>query len=73
MINSFKKARLIQGMTQVELAEKLGVSTVTVCKWEKGQCFPKAKRLREVAFVLHTTVSELLNEPERRPADGEAS
>lgn len=62
MINNFKKARLIAGITQCELAEKLGVSTVTVCKWEHGQTLPRAKRIRAVADALNTTVSELLKE-----------
>ena len=72
-MNSFRRARLIQGMTQAELANALGVSTVTICKWELGRGLPKAKRLKEVADALHTTVSDLLNEPERRSADGAAS
>ena len=65
MINSFKKARLIAGMTQTELAERLGVSTVAVSKWESGKNLPKAKRLPEVARVLQTTASNLLSEEER--------
>lgn len=72
-MNNFKRARLIRGLTQAELAEALGVSTVTVSKWELGRGLPKAKRLPEVAECLHTTVPELLNESERRPADGAAS
>ena len=72
-MNNFRRARLIQGLTQTELADALGVSKVSVCKWELGRGLPKAKRLPEVARVLHTTVPELLDERERRPADGEAS
>ena len=72
-MNNFKRARLIQGLTQAELAEALGVSTVTICKWELGRGLPKAKRLKEVANILHTTVPELLKEPEGRTADGAAS
>ena len=61
-MNQIKKARLSEGLTQEELAEKLGISTVSVCKWETGKAFPAVKRLKEVADALHTTVSELLNE-----------
>lgn len=61
-MNRFKKARLIAGLTQMELAEKLGVSPVSVHKWETGMGLPRAKRLNEVANTLHTTVSELLDE-----------
>lgn len=61
-MNGIKKARLISGLTQAELANRLGVSVVSVCKWEHGICFPKVKRLQSVAKVLHTTVEELLEE-----------
>lgn len=62
MLNNFKKARLIAGLTQGELAETLGVSRTTVCKWESGHGLPRAKRLHTVADVLHTTVANLLEE-----------
>lgn len=61
-MNKFKKARLIAGITQNELAEELGVSAVTVHNWESGECFPRVKRLRSIASALHTTVEELLDE-----------
>lgn len=61
-MNQFKKARLLAGMDQKELAQKLGVTNVTVSKWENGEMLPKAKRLKEVAAVLNTTIGELLNE-----------
>ena len=59
-MNQIKKARVIEGLTQIELAEKLGVSHVSVCKWENGQTFPRPGRLKTIADVLHTTVENLL-------------
>ena len=61
-MNGFKRARLIEGLTQGEVAERLGVSRVSVCKWENGRTLPTAKRLKFVAEILHTTVEELINE-----------
>lgn len=61
-MNNFKRARLIAGMTQVELAEKLGVSSVSVHKWESGKNLPRAKRMKDVAHALHTTAEYLLEE-----------
>ena len=61
-MNRIKRARLIAGMNQAELAENLSVSRVTICKWENGKTFPAPKRLKRVAEVLHTTVSDLLEE-----------
>ena len=62
MLNSFKRARLIAGLTQKELAEKLGVSAVSIHKWELGKSFPRVKRLHTVADALNTTVAELIEE-----------
>lgn len=62
MLNNFKRARLIAGMTQHELADLLGVSAVSVHNWECGRNLPKAKRLKDVAHALHTTTAELLDE-----------
>ena len=61
-MNNFKKARLIAGLTQLELAERLHVSTLTVSKWEHGTGLPRAKRLGAVADALGTTVEKLLEE-----------
>ena len=72
-MNRIKRARLIRGITQTELAEELGVSVVTVSKWELNRSFPRAKRLKKVADVLHTTVPDLLKDQERRTTDGAAS
>lgn len=65
-MNPFKRARLIAGLNQKELAEYLHVSVVAVHKWESGECRPKAKRLKEVANALQTSVEELLELDERR-------
>ena len=54
--------RTANHLTQAELAEKLGVSTVTVHNWECGRNLPKAKRLNDVAIALQTTATELLQE-----------
>ena len=59
-MNQFRRARLIQGMTQAEVASELGVSIVAVNKWENGRTMPKAKRLKQIAEVLSTTVEKLL-------------
>ena len=63
-MNKIKKARLVEGLTQKQLADMLGVSTVAVCKWECSKTFPVPKRLKQIAEVLHTTVESLLNEQE---------
>ena len=65
MLTNIKKARLIKGIQQKELAEKLGISQVSVCKWEHGKSFPNVKRLKQVADILGTSVESLLPDEER--------
>lgn len=62
MLNGFKRARLISGMTQIELAKQLGVSNVSVSDWENGKRMPRTKRLKQIANVLHTTIAALFGE-----------
>ena len=64
MLNSIKKARLIKGIQQKELANLLGVSQVSVSNWENGKRFPDVKRLKQVAYVLDTTVEKLIESKE---------
>lgn len=61
-MNPIKRARLCQGMTQTELAKRLGVSSVSVCKWEHGEALPNPKRLPLMAEVLRTKTSDLISE-----------
>jgi transcriptional regulator with XRE-family HTH domain len=58
-----------RGMTQGELASKLGVSPVTVTLWEnrKHRRQIGTKYLRKVAEALEIPVSELLGEQEAKP------
>jgi transcriptional regulator with XRE-family HTH domain len=66
MLTPIKKARLIKGIQQKELANAVGVSPVAVCKWETGKSTPNVKRLKKIAEVLDTTVESLIESPERR-------
>jgi DNA-binding transcriptional regulator YiaG len=46
------------GMTQKEMARLLGVSTLSVYKWEKGQVTPREAQLVRVREVLKMGVRE---------------
>jgi hypothetical protein len=48
---SIRKHRLLQGLSQKELGEKLGVSESTVYNWEHEKCEPKNQDLN----VLYNT------------------
>lgn len=57
---SFLSCRKKTGLTQMEVARKLGVSDAAVCQWEKGDTMPSGKRLLEIAKLYHCTVDKLL-------------
>ena len=68
-----KKRRIAAGLTQVELANKVGVSTRTIQNYESG--FRKANNIeivRKLAEVLGTDVNELLDTGEKLEADAYA-
>ena len=48
-------------MTQAELAEKLGVSSKTVSKWETAKGLPDITLLKPLAQALGISVIELMN------------
>ena len=57
-----------KGLTQEELAEKLGVSSQAVSKWENDLSCPDIMLLPSLAKIFDTTVDELLSgKKEERP------
>ena len=63
MLNeNIKKLRKSKGLSQEELAVKLGVVRQTVSKWEKGLSVPDSEMLIKLAEELDTTVNNILGE-----------
>ena len=48
-------------MTQLQLAERLGVSDKTVSKWETGKGYPDITLLEPIARVFRVSVTELIS------------
>ena len=53
--------RLERGLTQVQLAEKLGVSNRTVSKWECGKGFPDVSLLEPLSNELDLSLEALIS------------
>lgn len=50
------------GLTQAELADKLGLTYSSVSQWESGRATPRTPILRQLAELFDTTVAELMGE-----------
>ena len=51
-----------QNMTQMGLADKLGISFQAVSNWERGNTMPDISKLPELAQIFNVTTDELLGE-----------
>lgn len=58
---TIKKLRESRKLTQSELAEKIGVSSKTVSKWETAKGLPDISLLQPLAQALGISVIELMN------------
>ncbi|BAN74899.1 MULTISPECIES: helix-turn-helix domain-containing protein [Lacticaseibacillus] len=56
-----RNKRLAAGLTQEELAQKVGVSAPAVSKWEKGTSYPDITLLPVLARNLGTDINKLLD------------
>ena len=57
MISSLRKER---GMTQLDLAEKMGVTDKAVSKWERDLSCPDVNTIPKLAEVFSISVDELM-------------
>ena len=56
-----KELRDKNKMTQLQLAEKLGVSDKAISKWETGRGYPDITLLEPIAEVFRVSVTELIS------------
>ena len=56
-----KELREKNNVTQLQLANKLGVSDKTISKWETGKGYPDITLLEPIANALSVSVTELLS------------
>lgn len=66
-MNQAKSGRFIAerrktaGLTQLQLAEKLGITDRAVSKWETGKAMPDLSVMQELCGILGITVNDLLS------------
>ncbi len=57
--SNIKKYREQKGLSQAELAEKIGFERSSVAKWENGSLKPYAETLQAIATVLDVPIQKL--------------
>ena len=53
--------RSVNGYSQEEVAEKIGVSRQAYAKWEKGETIPDVERCQKLAELYGVTIDSLVN------------
>ncbi|MDE6408225.1 MAG: helix-turn-helix domain-containing protein, partial [Anaeroplasmataceae bacterium] len=60
-----KNARLSQGLTQDELAEKLKITRQTVSNWENSKSYPDVLQIIQLSELYSMSLDELVKEDEK--------
>ena len=58
-LRAFRKK---SGLNQTQLAEKIGVSLLTLFRWEKGERAPRVDEVKALAKALGVSEADLLND-----------
>lgn len=58
---NLRKERKRRGMTQIELAGKVGVSQTTVSQWESTEKYPTLDKIYDIANALKISASALID------------
>jgi transcriptional regulator with XRE-family HTH domain len=64
---NIRKFRKAMGLTQVQLAEKLGTTQHVLTNYERGLRNPAAAKMPEIARALGVTLEELFGIKQREP------
>ena len=65
----FRLLRAKSGLTQAEIADKLGITGRAVGAWESGRSKPRLDKMAEIAALFDTTVADLMGEVPASIAD----
>ena len=51
--DKLRSARQAAGLTQRELAKRIGMENSSICNWEKGRSVPYVDTIETICWVLH--------------------
>lgn len=58
-MNNIQVLRQKKGLSQAELAQRVGVGPSAVSKWESGGIYPKSTLLPKIADILDCKIDEI--------------
>jgi len=58
-MKTIRELRVAAKLTQLELANAIGVTPSAVYKWERGQTEPSATNLRDLAAAMDVSMDEI--------------
>ena len=61
--SKLKSARILRGLTQVQLAAAIGVHPISISQYERGVIEPSLAAARRLAMALGVPIEELLVAP----------
>ena len=64
-----RQLRKAQGVTQSELADKIGVNTKTIGSWERGSTVPNAEQLLKCSHVFNCSPNDIMGWYETHPCE----
>jgi transcriptional regulator with XRE-family HTH domain len=59
--NNLFNARKKSGLSQEDVAEKLGISRQTISKWELGETLPDIRQSKKLSLLYHLSLDELID------------
>lgn len=62
MINKIRECRKRKGISQEELANKIGVKRAVISKYETGKISPRMEMIQKISYALGVSVYELVGE-----------
>lgn len=60
LADNLKKYRILKNLTQEDVADFLGITSQSVSKWERGECYPDITFLPALANIFETSVDLLI-------------
>lgn len=62
---TLRAAREKQGLSQAEMAARIGVTQPLIARWEAGEAYPRTENVRAVAAAYKLKPEQLLPLPEQ--------